>query len=262
MKGIFTVLVFLIFSAQASAIQNGVPRKSTSIVKLEVLYENPRPPQAMGISCTATKIGWDYLITAAHCIPGKYNTERVWVTTSENFSVSLAIAGIYISPNYTGDVHRDSDVALVRVRDWGGLALSNTWPYGGQVSGSVKLNGYGCYDQRKQDGRLRTGPSMVLSREFLSDRILSLLGSDDSNSFVTIGNNVSPVFAGMCQGDSGGPVFMKIRTRRYLIGINSFYDYDEGNKQTNFSVHARISSVAEWLRSFGIRVLTEKDVVK
>ncbi len=175
--------------------------------------------RADGASCTATVVGPNALILAAHCVKDGGSAE---------FSVDgrTYVGKGFRHPDYPS---QDKDVGLIITPQ----AISGLVPasIGGSVNvgDRVFLLGFGCTTPGGgggNDGVLRMGESDVLSfsqSDFVSKRVNG---------------------GALCFGDSGGPTMAKEAGKFRVVGINS-----KGNIQdTNYSLHLALPSVQSFLK--------------
>ncbi len=184
---------------------NGVPVKAGTFPQVVRINTN-------GSGCTATIVGRNVIITAAHC--AATNAESTFKLGGKTYRAKMTR-----SPLYPG---KDHDINLGVVSEnlpgeiWpvsiGGIAEKGT---------SLTILGYGCTQvggTGGNDGILRRGDSQITgfsNYDFVSKKAGG---------------------GALCYGDSGGPAMTEERGSLVLLGINS-----KGNiKDTNYN--ARLDS--------------------
>jgi len=140
-----------------------------------------------GAGCTASVVGPNVVLTAAHCVD---NGAKV---SFKHSGLSYTSEGCVHHPGYK--TNKTQDFALCKVKDvaapWISVNASHDFV---KVGESLVLSGYGCTNKGGgggNDGYLRMGEAKVLQ-----------VPNTGSNFDI-----VSKGVAALCFGDSGGPVF-------------------------------------------------------
>lgn len=179
---------------------NGTPVKPGTFPQVVRINTN-------GSGCTATLIGRNVLVTAAHC--AKTNDISKFTIAGKAYQARITRSSLY--PGKDHDVslgvlteNIPSDIQPVSV---GGTAEKGT---------ALTILGYGCTQPGGtggNDGILRIGPSVITgfsNYDFVSKKAGG---------------------GALCYGDSGGPAMTEEMGRLVILGINS-----KGNiKDTNYN---------------------------
>ena len=177
-------------------------------------------------SCTATLVGSNCAITAAHCGD---NGERGFLELFDGTDVTFTVIQM---PQYI-DAGASFDLSVLKLDDdvnvpFASVGLNHSFRNGQQVV----LAGYGCTRPDGTGGNddiLRIGPSKVVGES--GTDIVSQWREQDG--------------AALCFGDSGGPMFHSTSKAgsRTLIAVNS-----KGNiRDTNYNMRLDIDEVREFL---------------
>lgn len=190
-------------------------------------------------SCTATLVGPNCAITAAHCGNNNENgTLELYDGTKIDFTM-MHMPQWQDASDYDLAVlrlHRDADINNA----YASIGLDHEFFVGQPVS----IAGFGCTQPGGtggNDGHLRKGPS----------RIVSASGQTDVMSRWIEGNG-----GALCFGDSGGPMFEAEESsgNRTLIAVNS-----KGNiRDTNYNMRLDIPEVRSFLETasedYGLKI--------
>jgi hypothetical protein len=197
-----------------------------------------------GDQCTATAVGDQILITAAHCVARSPSGVVVW--NNRNIRLQCTTHPDYNdSPRQAGDLPCHlrvyaseiaactADVALCRTANGAALASSvgrfervKAAPPAVVEHEKISLLGYGCTDAKtKPTGDLSIGAATV--------KHSSVPGASASPD-KTFDEFIQTEGAGVCYGDSGGAGFTSADPKsREIIGINSRGNLSSGSSLVN-----------------------------
>jgi secreted trypsin-like serine protease len=227
-------------------------------------------------SCTASKIGKKYILTAAHCLYGK-NLNTIGWTNSGEVDLSdenttlygLYIKKINIHPSYElykmlGQTFKSNDVAIIEVDTERGNYLDkfNEMPsleldFSPVVSGEkLKTYGYGCEATADLDN-----PVSHKKNSDIETLPFSALNTSCSSIAPVINHSASSIYksqmisaslrsggkSSLCEGDSGGPVTRNGK----VVGVNSQYLIDQTSQteEAYLNLHSRLSEIRGWADS-------------
>jgi trypsin len=227
-------------------------------------------------SCTASKIGAKFILTAAHCVYGKNVNSIAWSNSGsvdlgdENATLyGLYVKKVNIHPSYElfkmlGKSFGANDIAILEVDTTKGNFLNRF-----QEIPSLKLDfipvmsgetlqtyGYGCEAVNDLDN--------PISHKKISD-IASLayssLNTSCSSLDPLINQNAPAIYktqivssslasggkSSLCEGDSGGPVLRNGK----VVGVNSqsIIDQTSQAQEAYLNLHSRLSEVKNWVES-------------
>jgi secreted trypsin-like serine protease len=207
------------------------------------------------ITCGATLIGKDYVITAAHCvrttnpsditlIAGAYNQSS---TTTENDTRQVrTVQEIHVHPNYDSSIVAN-DIALLRV--------SKSFTFTTYVQPAC-LPGA---EPRPNDQVIIIGwGSEALGGPLantLKQAFTKVIGNCDTywpqvdnSRQICVGNSISGDSA--CQGDSGGPILSNDNGQYVVSGVASFVkDCSTLGNSNKPNVYTRVSAYKTWIKS-------------
>jgi hypothetical protein len=197
-----------------------------------------------GERCTATVIGDQILITAAHCVVPTLSGKVVW--NNRNVGVQCTTHPEYDdSPGFDARLpcHQrvyaaeiaacTADVALCRTTNGAVFASSagrfervKSAPPAVVEREKISLLGYGCVNAgTKPTGDLSTGPAQVLHT--------SVPGAS-ANPEKSFDEFIQTKGAGVCYGDSGGAGYTNSDPKsREIVGINSRGNLSHGSSLVN-----------------------------
>jgi hypothetical protein len=197
-----------------------------------------------GERCTATVIGDQVLITAAHCVAQTPSGQVVW--NNRNVRVQCTPHPEYDDrPRFAGDLpcHQrvyaaeiaacTADVALCRTT--GGVVFASSVGRFERVKPAppavvehkkIALLGYGCIDANtRASGDLSTGPAEVLH---------SSVPGASRNPDKSFDEFIQTKGSGVCYGDSGGAGYTNSDPKsREIVGINSRGNLSNGSSLVN-----------------------------
>lgn len=180
--------------------------------------------------CTATLVGSNCAITAAHC-GDDGQTGRLELFDGSSVRFTVIQMPQYNSPNHDLSVLRLHDSVDVPFAEVG---LDHVFTNGQ----SILLAGYGCTTSSGtggNDGILRIGPSRVVGHS----------GTDVVTQWIEQNG------AALCYGDSGGPMFTREASagNRVLVAVNS-----KGNiRDTNYNMQLNLPEVRTFLEGVADR---------
>lgn len=224
-------------------------------------------------ACTATKIGKNLLITAAHCFDDSANLVGFSVKSVNKGMefTSLSSEKVIIHPSYKALINTDYeesikvlDIAIVRVKESAEFDLLPTRQFDfSQITPETRLSfyGYGCdksvNDLENYFPQRKVSETVSLKIETLKSKhgIMTSLYKELSaliyrNSIITPGQRYNSMQASVCYGDSGGPIFKEDK----IVGINTLYTFNDINNDgestsgiSYLNLHARVSTAKEWI---------------
>jgi hypothetical protein len=158
--------------------------------------------------CSATIVGPEVILTAAHCVPDEGSIGPVaeivdFVIDQVAYSAKCKQAPLY------RDKIEDHDMALCKVDKELDVKPATVSKKGPKIADRVILTGYGCIRPgggEGNDGILRVGYSKVTK-----------LPQGSNHWFYTQSESA------LCYGDSGGPSLLALKDpkQHFLIGVNS-----------------------------------------
>ena len=185
--------------------------------------------------CSATLVGADRVLTAAHCVeqvsPGA--VQFVIGSLPATPGVATTVSEIAIHPGWTGNVALGGDLAVLRLQ----TPISNVQPvvlHFGDVnqfiSQQMTLVGYGSLADGMSDSGVRRLARVQLASLTNETLVYHFMGM------------------GACKGDSGGPAFVEVNGTWQQVGVTSWAQVPctgEGHYQ-------RLDVHAGWLASQGL----------
>jgi len=227
-------------------------------------------------SCTGSKIGGRFILTAAHCVYGK-NVNTIGWSNSESVDLedeSTNLYGLYVKkvnihPSYElfkmlGQTYKSSDVAIIEVDTSKGNFLhkfnelpSHDMDFSPVMSGEkIQAYGYGCEKAGDLDN--------PKSRKKMADLDMlpfTSLTTNCSSIAPVVNQNASEIYkaqmisstlrsggkSSLCEGDSGGPTMRNGK----IVGVNSQYLIDQSleSDEAYFNLHSRLSEIKGWMNS-------------
>lgn len=209
-----------------------------------------------GQYCGGSLIATDWVVTAAHCAQGSDPNDVEVLAGIHNLGnpdagyQRLAVAEIFIHPQYNQAAQYDKDVALLRLTDPAQLGSTP----GGQVVATIPLVSAGAGSLAGQQATVSgwgyDGGSYPTRLMEAVVPIVTNADCNDANSYngdITAAMLCAGYTAGgidTCSGDSGGPLAVDGPNWK-LAGITSWGD---GCALPNkYGVYTRVSQVAGWI---------------
>lgn len=218
-----------------------------------------------GDQCTATAVGDQILITAAHCVARSPSGVVVW--NNRNIRLQCTTHPDYNDePRQTGDLPCHlrvyaseiaactADVALCRTTNGAVLASSvghfervKSTPPAVVEHKKISLLGYGCIDvNTKPTGDLSIGTATVMH---------SSVPGASANPEKTFDEFIRTMGAGVCYGDSGGAGFTTSDPKtREIVGISSRGNLSSGSSLVNIKDPRIAKFLTDFSSSNGISI--------
>lgn len=209
--------------------------------------------------CTASLIGPNVILTAAHCI----ETDEGNLETSVQIKMNKIGMSCSMHPSYANSapsigLRSDEDYALCLLdKEIDDIAYETVDLSSDIVTGSnVVMTGYGCINVRiEPNGELGYDESedvLRIGAESVSKVATSPITFGEGSMFYTMSPaNTEPT---LCPGDSGGPVFklslssnLQEAVNRRIVGINSavaWYRADINNEADFYSYFAPLNHLS------------------
>ena len=242
----YALTVTVIFACSEPASDAGqMPSPKVSLLGATATSE----PEAVGALmntidlrsfCTGTLISPTWVLTAAHCVENKTESELLFtldanVHTSDD-QVLIGVKRLEIHPGYRPTTFVN-DLALLElsesISDVDFPELNQSSPGASFLSETLDFVGYG-YDEARYSGVKRTAPIPVLS-----------LGI---STFSTIWT--TELETGACFGDSGGPAFLPDGDLPVLVGVVSNILATDGSDPCIGTYNVtRVDMYSQWILS-------------
>lgn len=222
---------------------------ATSTIAFVADEHDPAEPNA----CTASIIGDDLVVTAAHCLKSNVvGMKLVFSTDVRKTDAALRlIDGFAVLPAYHSGYSggsppptNNSDLAVLHFPGGlpAGFKVAEILPQSSALrSGEpVVTAGFGFFTQHeiktgRNDGILKKGQFSLGDARFAPTEI-----EVRQNGLVRNSN-----------GDSGGPAYVQRDGKNYLLGVDN-YDFDD--KRGHFEVFADIRSHLPWIQAAGEKI--------
>lgn len=274
MKNYLILFTFLMITQSSYALIGGLESKGTEKNGIfHIVVINPEDEDDNGL-CTATKIGRNLILTAAHCFDSDKNPSMIgYSTSSKNQDMEfegLNVSAVYLHPSYNQESEDfglpESDIAIVKIEPDEQFATLSTREIDLnelKVGEAVELWGHGCQKHvEKIDGYFpikKTGTSVLLGKDALLKNNFGVAtqiireGSNNiyNDNFLTLAKGLDSKKPSLCFGDSGGPLIKDGK----VVGVNgSFltnFVNEEGRTKNGLAyinLHARLSVVSDWLK--------------
>jgi hypothetical protein len=243
MKSILVLTFFLASNAHALIVGGvDVPAHDPVQQSTAAVYEPSANGQG-GALCTASLIGKNTALTAAHCI-SKDGYAPVMIFGSNvrsPDSVQRPITGVAVNPAWEQKRGRGMDQGDIAVVKFGGKLPSGYHPTTLDTAGSeVKkgdsaiLAGYGVSDAHSHEGAgvlRKTTVAVAAPRKGKSEMIF-----DQSHG------------RGACHGDSGGPAYFQRGQKMILGGVtNRSYPNSAADDCAHKVVYTKVSAYRPWI---------------
>ena len=214
------------------------------------LYQQTSNTQ--GALCTASLLGQDVALTAAHCVSGSsMRTVLIFGRTLQSRQQSpnvRQVSRVLISPRWSrseGQGMDEGDIALVRFE--GGLP-----------------SGYHAAEPLSSDAALKAGQKLILAGYGISNAVthtgagvlrkteVTLIDPRPGKTEMILDQTHGK---GACHGDSGGPAFLKLGARLILAGVtNRGYPATAPDNCASDVVYTKVSAYYSWIEK-GIQEL-------
>ncbi len=219
--------------------------------------------------CTASKIGPESFLTAAHCFDNHkiYSVMLSAASKNPDFEFEpIFISKVNIHPSYKSDEETNfaqSDIAIVTVKPSTDFSKLNSLKLSFKdvaSNTSVQIWGFGCQEslnkldsyypiKKSFETTVEEKSSLMSVGGYLGETIAKMVDDIFNSNFSTPGRAKSDKEASFCFGDSGGPVLQNGK----IIGVNAeafMADLNEkGESPSGISYlnqHTRISSLKKW----------------
>ncbi len=243
MKTILSITFLLCGSAQALIIGGLEMNAHDPLQQSTAAMYEPSGNGAGGSLCTASLIGKNTALTAAHCVQkGSYAPMMIFGSNVRSAdSVHLPITGIAVNPTWEKNRGRgmdQGDIAVVKFQGKlppGYHAATLDSPKNEIKKGeSVILAGYGVSNARTHEGSgilRKTSVSVAAVRKGKSEMIF-----DQSHG------------RGACHGDSGGPAYLQRGQKMILAGVtNRSYPNSASDDCAHKVVYTKVAAYRPWI---------------
>lgn len=243
MKSVLTALLLLSGSAQALIIGGVDMTASDPIQRSTAAMYEPSSNGSGGALCTASLIGKNTALTAAHCVQkGAYAPVMIFGPNVRSpDSVHLPITGVAVNPSYEQNRGRGMDQGDIAVVKFQGKIPPGYQPATMDSANdqirkgeSAILAGYGVSNARTHEGAgvlRKTSVSVAAVRKGKSEMIF-----DQSHG------------RGACHGDSGGPAYFQRGQKMVLAGVtNRSYPNSAADDCAHKVVYTKVSAYRPWI---------------
>lgn len=186
--------------------------------------------------CTATLVGPQVILTAAHCVRGQKGKWAHFTRNQVEYDIYIHSSPLYEEVNRGPDPESyfgDHDVALGVITT--SVSDLKPFPIASQVETGQKLwlFGYGCSQENRRDvfdGQLRVGANTVIEQVL---RVLGFSGADGG--------------AWLCYGDSGGPSLLETPQGLSVAGVHVLTSF---KNRRSWDVRTDLPESQNFLREF------------
>jgi hypothetical protein len=193
--------------------------------------------------CTATLIGCDTVLTAAHCLDENPQPQQLLFHLQN--AGSIRISETITHPDYDPNSLPNADIALLRLA---------------QPADGIRPEGIN-FDQRVEAGSQGMIVGFGHTGEGVDNPGLKRVGIVTTSSCSSPYSNENVICwnyqaqqSNTCSGDSGGPLFHPYLSERFVSGVTSA---GAGNCAAGSSFDVRISRYSDWIRANSWSLETE-----
>jgi hypothetical protein len=247
MKFAMVAMSLISASAAGADIVGGVDVQKADPVRKSVaaLYD-PAPGGQGGALCTASLIGPNTAVTAAHCVTGAGTSKPVLIFGNDVRAPDREIrpvTQVAVNPAWKSHAGKGMDQGDIAVVKFGGQTPEGYYPVPLETTdsnlkkgGKVTLAGYGITNAQTKAGAgvlRKTHVKIANPRRGKSEMVL-----DQSHG------------RGACHGDSGGPAFVRSGRQTVLAGVtNRSYPNSAPDDCRHQVVYTKVSSYQPWIQS-------------
>lgn len=188
-----------------------------------LLIEVTRPNGTF--TCTGVALGKRLVVTAAHCLEGKVDKVRIFLSSYYDPKLpSLPISDFILHPNYdSSDSRYVSDLAKIHLtEDLPGSIQFYPVYREKLITGELYRFGFGLRDKKN----VRTAITPTMKKVDLPIGIIEL-----NDTFSR-------------SGDSGGPIYIKKDGEIQVLAVHSTFSY---GPEGNFSLNPLLGSYTDWI---------------
>lgn len=196
-----------------------------------------------GHFCGGSLIKKNWVLTAAHCIPGGIETVVIGLHDQSSQDVErLAVEKVIPHPDYNNKP-QDFDFALIQLKGeskFSPVALNRA-----EIPAEAQMVTAG-WGATSEGGGLANLLQKVTVPYVTADRCSKAYPGKITERMLCAGFDKGGKDS--CQGDSGGPLVLGSGDQRVLAGVVS---WGEGCARPNkYGVYSKVSSVLEWIEAF------------
>lgn len=188
-----------------------------------LLIEVTRPNGTF--TCTGVALGKRLIVTAAHCLEGKVDKVKVFLSSYYDPKLpSLAITNFTIHPNYDSkDSRYISDLAKIHLSEDLPSSINIYQVYRDKlITGDFYRFGFGERDKKN----IRTAVTPTFKKVDLPIGIIEL-----NDTFSR-------------SGDSGGPIYIETNGKIMVLAVHSTFSY---GPEGNYSLNPLLGSYTDWI---------------